>query len=312
MPGNTTQMSAVLKDASGNTVTGQSVSWTSADATVANVSSSGLITLKKQGSTTVTAADGSITASVTVTVTAPPVAAIALSPTTVTGVPGNTSTLSAVPEDASGNTVSGVTLAWSSSNTAVATVSAGTVTLVKQGTATITVSGSGVSATASVTVNAPAPPAVASVVVTPSSISLGVGKTSQLTATAMDASGNAMSGAAISWSSSNTGMATVSGTGVVQAIVAGTAIMTATSGGHVATATVQVVASQPTSSGPSGGWNMPSGMTVVCQTGAVTASSPGFSNAGRRIDQLRWTGSLRVDAQWREWLDRTGVVVHES
>jgi uncharacterized protein YjdB len=277
VPGNTTQASAVAKDASGNTVSGQTVSWSSGDATVANVSSSGLITLKKQGSTTVTASDGSITASVTVTVNAPPVAAIALSPTTVTGVPGNTSTLSAVPEDASGNTVSGVTLAWSSSNTAVATVSAGTVTLVKQGTATITVSGSGVSATASVTVNAPAPPTVASVVVTPSSISLSVGKTSQLSATAMDASGNAMSGAAISWSSSNTGKATVSGTGVVQAIVAGTVIMTATSGGHAATATVQVMASQPTSSGPGSGWNMPSGMTVVCQTGSVTASSPGFS-----------------------------------
>jgi hypothetical protein len=64
---------------------------------------------------------------------------------------------------------------------------------------------------------------------------------------------------------------------MVQAIVAGTVIMTATSGGHAATSTVQIAAAQPTSSGPSAGWNMPAGMTVVCQTGAVTASSPGFS-----------------------------------
>ena len=158
VPGNTTQESAVLKDASGNTVTGPSVSWASADATIANVSSSGLVTLKKQGSTTITASDGSVSATVAVTVNAPPVAAIALSPTTVTGVPGNTSQLSAVPEDASGNAMTGVALTWTSSNTAVATVSGGTVSLVKQGTATITVAGGGVSATAAVTVNAPARP----------------------------------------------------------------------------------------------------------------------------------------------------------
>ncbi len=277
VPGNTTQESAVLKDASGNTVTGPSVSWASADATIANVSSSGLVTLKKQGSTTITASDGSVSATVAVTVNAPPVAAIALSPTTVTGVPGNTSQLSAVPEDASGNAMTGVALTWTSSNTAVATVSGGTVSLVKQGTATITVAGGGVSATAAVTVNAPAAPVVSAVVVTPSSLSLNVGQSRQLAATAMDASGNAMPGAAISWTSSNNGMATVSGTGMVQAMVAGTVIMTATSAGHTATSKVQIAAAQPPSGGPSNGWNMPAGMTIVCQTGSVTSSSPGFS-----------------------------------
>jgi len=277
VPGNTTQVSAVLKDASGNAVTGQTVSWASSDATIANVSSSGLVTLKKQGSTTITASDGSISATVAVVVNAPPVAAIALSPTTVTGVPGNTAQLSAVPEDASGNAISGVSLTWSSSNTAIATVSGGTVSLVKQGTATITVAGAGVSATAAVTVNAPAPPVVAAVAVTPTSLSLNAGQSGQLTATAVDASGNAIPGATISWTSSNTGMATVSGTGMVQAIAAGTVIMTATSGGHTATAKVQVAAVQPPSSGPSNGWNMPAGMTIVCQTGSVTSSSPGFS-----------------------------------
>jgi uncharacterized protein YjdB len=277
VPGNTTQESAVAKDASGNTVSGQTVSWASSDATIANVSSSGLVTLKKQGSTTITGSDGSISATVAVTVNAPPVAAIALSPTTVTGVPGNTAQLSAVPEDASGNALSGISLTWTSSNTAIATVSGGTVSLVKQGTATITVAGGGVSAAATVTVNAPAPPVVSAVVVTPSSLSLKVGQTSQLTATAVDASGNAMPGASISWTSSNTRMATVSGAGMVQAMVAGAVIMTATSGGHAATSSVQIAAAQPPSSGPSNGWNMPAGMTVVCQTGTVTSSSPGFS-----------------------------------
>ncbi len=270
VPGNTTQVSAVPKDASGNAVTGQSVSWASADATIANVSSAGLVTLKKQGSTTVTASDGSITATVTVTVNAAPLASIALSPTSLTGVAGNSAQLSAVPEDASGNTVSGVTLGWSSSNTAVATVSGGTVTFVKQGTATITVSGSGVSATAGVTVTAPAPPTVSAVVVTPTSVNMTVGQSTQLTASAVDASGNPMSGATISWSSSNTGMATVSGTGMVRAVVAGAVIMTATSGGHTATANVQVTAA-PSSGGGAGGTNEPSGMSTQFNTGAITS-----------------------------------------
>jgi trimeric autotransporter adhesin len=235
--GNTMQVSAVLKDASGNTVAGQTVSWASSDATIANVSSSGLVTLKKQGSTTITASDGSISATVAVTVNATPVAAIALSPTTVTGVPGNTAQLSAVPEDASGNAMSGVSLTWTSSNTAIATVSSGTVTLVKQGTATITVAGAGVVATAAVTVNAPA---VAAITLSPASVTGVPGNTKQLAAAAQDASGNAISGATVTWSSSSPATATVSSSGLVTLVKPGTATITAASGTVTATAAVTV------------------------------------------------------------------------
>ncbi len=275
--GSTTQVTAVLKDASGNTVVGPTVSWASSNASAANVNSSGLVTLKASGTATITASTGGVTANDAVTVTAPPVVAIALAPSTVTGVPGNTTQLAAVPEDASGNAVTGVALTWSSSNSATATVSSGLVTLVKQGTAMITVTGAGVSASASVTVNAPTAPTVASVTISPGSLTLNPGQSGQLTAAALDGSGNAVPGATISWSSSNTGTATVSGTGVVQALVVGSVIMTATSGGHTATAKVQVVAKTGTGSVPTAGWNLPAGMTVVCQTGSVTSASPGFS-----------------------------------
>jgi len=242
VPGNTAQVSAVLKDASGNTVTGKTVSWASSDATIANVSSSGLVTLQKQGSTTITASDGSISATVAVTVNAAPVMAIALSPTTVTGVPGTTAQLSGVPENASGNAMSGISLTWSSSNTAVATVSGGTVSLIKQGTATITAASGSVTATAAVTVN---PPAVAAIKLAPASVTGVPGNTTQLTATAQDASGNPISGATVAWSSSSSATATVSSSGLVTLVKQGTATITAASGSVTATAAVTVNAAAP-------------------------------------------------------------------
>src|SRR5207244_1072971 len=63
--------------------------------------------------------------------------------------------------------------------------------------------------TASVAVVCP-PPAVASVDVTPPSASVEAGQTVQLTATPKDAGGTPLSGRTVTWSSSNTTVATVS------------------------------------------------------------------------------------------------------
>src|SRR2546421_12622351 len=79
---------------------------------------------------------------------------------------------------------------------------------------------------------------VASVTVTPSSASGQVGQTVQLTATPRDASGNPLSGRAVTWSSSDTTVATVTRTGFVTAKGAGTATITATSEGKSGTATI--------------------------------------------------------------------------
>ena len=74
------------------------------------------------------------------------------------------------------------------------------------------------------------PPAeVASVSVAPTSATLLVGRTQQLTATARAANGDAIPGAAITWTSSDAAVATVSATGLVTAVAAGDAQITATS-----------------------------------------------------------------------------------
>src|SRR5256712_2440202 len=85
--------------------------------------------------------------------------------------------------------------------------------------------GGGASDSATVTVTAVP---VASVVVTPSTASVSVGQTTQLTATPLDSTGAPLTGRAVSWASDNAGVATVSGSGLVSGVAAGSAIITAT------------------------------------------------------------------------------------
>jgi Bacterial Ig-like domain (group 2) len=91
--------------------------------------------------------------------------------------------------------------------------------------------------------NVPAAPnqaVVASVQVAPSSLNLLEGTTGALAATARDAQGNVLPGAAFTWTSQATNVATVSSNGTVTALVTGTTIVSATSGGVQGSATVNV------------------------------------------------------------------------
>ena len=84
--------------------------------------------------------------------------------------------------------------------------------------------------------------AVVNVEVAPAAVSIVAGGTTQLAATAKDDSGNAMTGVALSWSSSNAAIASVDANGVVTGVSAGTAVVTASGGGKSGTATVTVQA----------------------------------------------------------------------
>ncbi|HUC42011.1 MAG TPA: Ig-like domain-containing protein [Gemmatimonadales bacterium] len=84
----------------------------------------------------------------------------------------------------------------------------------------------------------PAP--VGTVAVTPGSVSLALGDTVTLRATLTDASGAAVFGRPIDWSSSDGAVAQVLVTGFVRAIGPGTATITATSENHTGTAAVTV------------------------------------------------------------------------
>jgi len=81
-------------------------------------------------------------------------------------------------------------------------------------------------------------PTVATIQVTPTSASIGIGETVQLTAIALDGSGNPVA-ASLTWTSS-TGAASVSSTGLVTGQEAGTATVTASAGAQSGSSTITV------------------------------------------------------------------------
>ena len=151
---------------------------------------------------------------------------------------GQTAQLVAEPLDAQGKVLSGRSVAWSSSRPNVATVSAtGTITALSPGNTIITANVEGKSGVGAITVAASP---VVSVAVSPTSATLTVGQTVQLGAQPRDASGRSLAGRTVTWSTNRSDVATVTSTGIVTAVSAGTATITASSEGRTATATMVV------------------------------------------------------------------------
>ena len=221
--GQSAQLTAVLKDASGTPVPGAAFAWSSGDPAVAVVSDGGVVTAIKAGSAEIRAAAGSLSGSVAVTVKRR-AESLAVEPAAATLREGETVHLEAVLVNDEGTEVTGIQIAWLSSDAAVAMVSAdGLVAAVKAGSATITASGAGLSGDAAITVVAP----VASVTVDPASAIVRIGETVLLAATPKDGAGNVLD-RPVAWSSGNEAIATVED-GLVTALAAGQTTITATS-----------------------------------------------------------------------------------
>ena len=153
---------------------------------------------------------------------------------------GQTTTITATPKSADGTALTGRSVTWTSSKTSVATVDAsGLVTAKAAGSALIQAKSEGVTGTALVTV---ADVPVSSVVVSPDTATILVGQSQQLSAKTLDAGGGELSGRTITWSSSNEDVASVSSTGKVLAVAAGSATITASSEGKSDNATITVIA----------------------------------------------------------------------
>lgn len=240
--GETAQLTATVADVNGTPLTGRTVTWTTNAPSIATVSSVGLVTGVAEGTASITAAAEGKSATASVTVSRAPVATVVLSPATGSVVAGATLQLTASVRDSRGNVLSDRPVAWTSSNSAVASVSAeGLVSGVAQGgPVTISASAEGIVGSATITV---LPPPVATVSLTPQTFSVGVGASVQLTATLRDGAGNIVTGRPIIWSTSNAAAATVSTTGLVTGVAAGgVATITAESEGKRGTADVSVTA----------------------------------------------------------------------
>ncbi|HSY84912.1 MAG TPA: Ig-like domain-containing protein [Gemmatimonadaceae bacterium] len=250
-------LTATATNQNGQAIPSVTFTWASSNTQVASVDTSGNVTLVGAGSANISASAGGLTTSVPATATAATVhvATVSVTPATVTLNPGNTVQLTAVPMDSLGNVLANQTVTWSSSNTSVATVSAtGLLSAVTVGSAVISATAGGKSGFANLAVVAASPATVASVTVSPATASITAGKTVQLTATLKDSVGNVLGGRAVTWSSSNPTVATVSSNGVVTGVAAGAATISASSGSQQGSAQVTVNAVVVSSVVVSPGW----------------------------------------------------------
>lgn len=212
-----------------DTATDKTIKWTTSNKNVATVSPDGVVTAVAAGTAiiTATAVDGSkVTATCKITVTNPvvKVTKVTLNKTTASVVKGKTLTLTATvtPTNATNKNVT-----WKSSNTKIATVDGnGKVTAVAAGTATITCTAKAdksKSATCKITVTNPAVK-VTKLRMNKTSVDLLKGKTVQLKVTVTPSNAT---NKAVTWTSSNKRIATVTSNGLVKAVRTGTVTITA-------------------------------------------------------------------------------------
>ncbi len=127
--------------------------------------------------------------------------------------------------DKDGNTIGGKTIRYSSSNSAVATITdQGLVIGVSPGQSIIAAEANGARGETTVTV---VPEVPSSILVTPSPVTLRVNNTRQFTATPRNASGTPIAGLNVTWQSSNSSIASVSSSGEVTAVASGNVVIAA-------------------------------------------------------------------------------------
>ena len=283
-------LTATLSDASGNTLTGRPLSWSSSDNTIASVTQTGEVTAVGTGVATISATSEGQVGTASITVGLVPVASVTVAPPTPSVDVGATVQLSATTLDAAGNLLTGRAVTWSSSANAIATVSSGgVVSGLSPGVVTITATSEGQSGTSIVTVNASGPPPpvpVASVTVAPSTVSLTVGGTQTVTATARDANGNPLNGRPMTWSSGNTNVATVNSSGLITATGVGNTTVTATSEGQSGVVTVNVAAASVASITIS-----PSPTSVNVKWTVAMTATPRDANGNPMVASVSWSTS---------------------
>jgi uncharacterized protein YjdB len=165
------------------------------------------------------------------------IATITLSPVNPSIPVGSTLALTALVANTDGVALTGRPIEWSSSHPEVARVDdAGVVLAIATGTALVTATSEEKTGTAFVTV---VQPVAAYVFVSPPSVTVGLGRTVQLTAIVTAADGKELTGRVVIWSSSNP-TTSVNESGLVTGLVLDTSTIYAMVDGAVGFATVVV------------------------------------------------------------------------
>lgn len=283
----TEQFSAtgVWSDGSTQDLTSQ-VTWASSDNSIASIDNSGLATTLAAGSVTISATSGAISGSASLTITAPTLSAIVVTPDS-TAVPiGITQPFSAMGLFSNGSSQQLASVTWTSSNAGVASIdAAGTATTLGTGTVTISATSGSVTGSTSFSV---LPAALVSISISPSSPSLALGNTAQLSATGLFTDNGTQTLSGVTWTSSDTTIAAVDNTGFVTTVAPGLVTISATSGTTTGSTTLTVTSAMVTSIAVS-----PSTASVPAGTSQQFAATGTFSDGSTQniSNSATWTSS---------------------
>ena len=294
--GQTGQLAVVLEDATGAELTGREVVWSTSDPAVATVTEQGVVTGVAAGEATITATSEGQSGSTLVTVSAVPVESVDVTPATLALQAGESAQLTAVAKAADGSILPDRLATWRSTDASVARVGpTGVVTGVGPGSTRVIATIDAAADTTRVSVTSQP---VATVEINPSVASVAVGAGTQLSVITKAADGTVLTGRAVGWTSSAPSVATVSNSGQVTGVAAGTATIKATSEGVNGTATITVTATPE----PVASVKIEQGDVVVIRVGetfqftAVAEAADGSALTGRTITWAVGTPAVaRID-----------------
>jgi len=238
-------VTGTFSDGSTRNLTNQVTSWTSSSTAVATIVKSGLASALTAGTTTITANVGGVSNSTTLTVSAATLNSIAVAPTGVSLQPAAKFAFTAVGTFSDGTTQTLTSqAAWASDNTAVATVSnssgsKGVATGVAAGTAHLSATALGVTGSVSLTVTAATLTSIA--ITNTGNPFTAPGGQVQYTATGTYSDGSTQNiSTAVTWTSSDTNVATISNSGLATGQGAGSTTITAKQGSITGTTSLAV------------------------------------------------------------------------
>ncbi|MDE3201435.1 MAG: Ig-like domain-containing protein [Acidobacteriota bacterium] len=225
--GGTKQYSATGRYSDGSSKSLTNVTWATSAPSVTSISSSGMATGLASGTATISAVSGGFTGSAAITVSAPILQSLNISPASTSITVGGTQQFTATGTYSDGSSKSLSEVVWSSGNTATATISgSGVATGVGTGSTSIVGASGSVSASAAITVTS-STPTLQSIVVSPASTSINTGGTEQFTVIGTYSDGSTKAQSSANWTSSNSSVATVSSSGLAKGIGQGSTTITA-------------------------------------------------------------------------------------
>ena len=233
--GETVKVLAVVKDGSGNPLTGRPVLWASSRLDIATVDANGVITGVAPGSATITATSETTTASFIVVI-ASRAGSIGIWPSLMTVDIGKQAKLTATVYDMNGAELKGEPVVWTSGNDKVFSVDQnGVVKGVGLGNGFVTVTAAGATGSAQVVV----PPLVELLLIKPSALDIPLGGEQILYPVAY--AGGAVVKVPFTYFTSAPTVASVSDDGVVKGLALGSATITIAAGTKMVNVLVRVV-----------------------------------------------------------------------